>query len=100
MATALQQIIDTLTRVLHNTNKTIHLHEPTLNGSEWQYVKNCIDTGWVSSVGSYVDRFEQNLAKYTKHSYAIATTNGTSALPMPYLIVAQYLILWIVIQAI
>jgi len=80
MATALQQIIDTLISVLHSSSKTINLHEPTLNGAEWQYVKDCIDTGWVSSVGSYVDRFEQNLAKYTGHNYAIATTNGTSAL--------------------
>ncbi len=80
MATALQQITDRLISVLHRTSQTINLHEPTLKGAEWKYVKDCIDTGWVSSVGSYVNRFEQHLKKYTGHNYAIATTNGTAAL--------------------
>jgi perosamine synthetase len=56
------------------------LHEPEFAGNEWQYVKECIDTGWVSSVGSYVDLFEQKLSDLTGAGHAIATVNGTAAL--------------------
>lgn len=59
---------------------TIALHEPEFAGREWDYVKECLDTGWVSSAGSYVDRFERDLAACTGASHAIATSNGTSAL--------------------
>lgn len=59
---------------------TIALHEPEFGGREWDYVKECIDTGWVSSVGSYVDRFERDLASVTGVAHAVATSNGTSAL--------------------
>jgi perosamine synthetase len=56
------------------------LHEPEIGGNEWTYVKECLDTGWVSSVGSYVDRFEAMLAEITGAQQAIATVNGTAAL--------------------
>jgi len=56
------------------------LHEPTFSGNEWKYLKECLDTGWVSSVGKYVDRFEHDLAVYTGVKYAVATVNGTAAL--------------------
>ncbi len=56
------------------------LHEPELAGNEWAYVKECLDTGWVSSAGAYVDRFEAMLADYTGAAHAIATVNGTAAL--------------------
>ena len=58
----------------------VPLHEPCFAGHEWDYVKECIDTGWVSSVGSYVDRFERDLAEYTGVKRAIAVVNGTAAL--------------------
>ncbi|MEI7967453.1 MAG: LegC family aminotransferase [Betaproteobacteria bacterium] len=58
----------------------IPLHEPEFNGHEWAYVKDCIDTGWVSSVGTYVDRFERDLCAATGARYAVATSNGTAAL--------------------
>ncbi len=58
----------------------IALHEPQFGGREWDYVKDCLDTGWVSSVGSYVDRFERDLRETTGAAYASATSNGTSAL--------------------
>ena len=58
----------------------IALHEPEFAGREWEYVKECIDTGWVSSVGSFVDRFERDLVSITGARHAIATSNGTSAL--------------------
>ena len=56
------------------------LHEPELGGNEWVYVKDCLDSGWVSSVGKYVDRFEASLAEFTGAGHAVATVNGTAAL--------------------
>ena len=56
------------------------LHEPSFSGNEWKYVKECLDTGWVSSAGNYVDRFERDLEVYTGVKHAVATVNGTSAL--------------------
>ena len=58
----------------------IPLSIPVLHQNEWTYIKDCLDTGWVSSVGSYVTNFEKNLAQYVKSPYAIATINGTAAL--------------------
>ncbi len=62
------------------TDSPIALHEPYFGGHEWQYVKECIDTGWVSSVGKYVDLFEQKLSEFTGARHAIAVVNGTAAL--------------------
>lgn len=58
----------------------IPLHEPEFAGNELKYVTDCIETGWVSSVGAYVDRFEAMLAEITGSPHAIATMNGTAAL--------------------
>ena len=49
-------------------------------GNEWKYVKECLDTGWVSSVGTFVDRFEQAIARYVGCRHAVAAVNGTAAL--------------------
>lgn len=56
------------------------LHEPLFAGNEWIYVKECIDTTFVSSVGKFVDRFEADLAAFTGSRHAVATVNGTAAL--------------------
>jgi len=53
---------------------------PEIRGNEWNYIKECLDTNWVSSVGAYVDRFEQELAAYVGAQHAVATSNGTAAL--------------------
>ena len=53
---------------------------PELRGNEWKYIKECLDTNWVSSVGSYVEQFEHVVAEKAGTKYAIATVNGTSAL--------------------
>ncbi|MCR6641348.1 MAG: DegT/DnrJ/EryC1/StrS family aminotransferase [Sporocytophaga sp.] len=58
----------------------IPLSVPNISGNEWTYIKECLDTNWVSSVGSYVTKFEKTLAEYTGAKYAIATSNGTAAL--------------------
>lgn len=56
------------------------LHAPEFRGREWDYVKDCIDTGWVSSVGAYVDRIERDLEAFTGIAHAVAVSNGTAAL--------------------
>jgi perosamine synthetase len=64
----------------------VALHEPCFAGREWDYVKECLDTGWVSSVGSFVDRFEQMLADRSGVVSAVATVNGTAALHACFLL--------------
>jgi perosamine synthetase len=56
------------------------LHEPSFRGNEWLYVKECLDSSYVSSVGKFVDRFEHDLASFAGCSYAVAVVNGTAAL--------------------
>jgi len=73
-------VVGAVGTVLGTPKQTIALHEPEFGGREWDYVKECIDTGWVSSVGSYVDRFERDLAAVTGARHAVATANGTAAL--------------------
>jgi perosamine synthetase len=75
-----QNVLGAVRSVLGTPNEMIPLHEPEFAGNEWQYVKECIDTGWVSSVGSYVDRIEADLAAFTGVAHAVATANGTAAL--------------------
>lgn len=58
----------------------IPLSLPNISGNEWKYVKDCLDTGWISSVGSYVTLFEEKLAAFTGAKYAVAVMNGTAAL--------------------
>ena len=59
---------------------------PEIRGNEWKYVKECLDTNWVSSVGSYVDRFEKMAAAQAGTEYAVATVNGTAALHIALLL--------------
>ncbi|MDB5866725.1 MAG: aminotransferase DegT [Betaproteobacteria bacterium] len=73
-------IVDAVKRVLPDLRSPVALHEPSFGGNEWQYVKECIDTKWVSSAGKYVDRFEEMLKGFTGAGYAVATVNGTAAL--------------------
>lgn len=56
------------------------LHEPRFRGNEWNYLKECLDSTFVSSVGKFVDRFEQQLAEFTGAARAVAVVNGTAAL--------------------
>jgi perosamine synthetase len=60
--------------------RPIPLHEPSFGTGAWGLVRDCLDSGWVSSAGAYVDRFEQRLADYTGMAHAVATVNGTAAL--------------------
>lgn len=58
----------------------IPLSVPLLNGNEWKYVKECLDTGWISSAGSFVNQFEEQVAKFAGAKYGIACMNGTVGL--------------------
>ncbi|MDD5029130.1 MAG: LegC family aminotransferase [Rhodoferax sp.] len=61
-------------------NGPLALHEPRFNGNEWVYLKECLDSTFVSSVGKFVDRFESDLASFTGARRAVAVVNGTAAL--------------------
>ncbi|TGN07994.1 LegC family aminotransferase [Leptospira ilyithenensis] len=67
-------------RDYYKSNEFIPLHAPVFRGNEKQYVVDTIDSTFVSSVGSYVDRFEREIAKYSGSPKAVATVNGTAAL--------------------
>ena len=69
-----------LIREIYNTDSFIPLHEPRFIGNEKKYLNECIDSTYVSSVGQFVDESEKKIAQYVGAKYAIATTNGTSAL--------------------
>ncbi len=58
----------------------VTLHEPSFTGNEWLYLKECLDSTFVSSVGKFVDRFEVELATFTGAKHAVAVVNGTAAL--------------------
>jgi perosamine synthetase len=59
---------------------------PEIRGNEWKYVKECLDTGWVSSVGSFVERFEQSVAELVGARFGVAAVNGTAALHIALLV--------------
>jgi aminotransferase in exopolysaccharide biosynthesis len=67
-------------RAQYRTEGAIPLHAPVFVGNERSYVNDTLDTTFVSSIGSYVDRFERSMAAFTKSPGAVATVNGTAAL--------------------
>lgn len=77
---SVEAFVSVLKEVIHPGTNFVALHEPSFKGNEWTYVKECLDTGWVSSVGKYVDRFENMLREYTGVKNAVAVVNGTAAL--------------------
>jgi perosamine synthetase len=64
----------------------VPLSVPEIHGNEWKYVKECLDTGWVSSVGPFVDRFEREFAAKVGARHAVAVVNGTAALHVSLLL--------------
>lgn len=73
-------LVERLKCILPRHKDFVPLHEPYFKGNEWLYVKECIDTNWVSSVGKYVDLFEEKLADFVGVKKAVAVVNGTAAL--------------------
>ena len=77
------QIIDRIKSVIcaDNYEEAIHIHEPSFQGSNaYEYIKDCIETGWVSSSGKWVKKFENQISEFTGAKYVIAVSNGTVAL--------------------
>lgn len=60
----------------------IPVNEPLLVGNEANYINECLQSGWISSEGPFVEKFETGLAKYVKRQHGIAVTNGTAALEL------------------
>ncbi len=73
-------------RELFHSDNFIPLHEPCFSGNEKKYLNECIDSTFVSSVGKFVDQFEEEVVKYTKVKHAVATVNGTAALHIALLL--------------
>jgi len=69
-----------------HTKDFIPLHEPRFVGNEKQYLNECIESTFVSSVGKFVDEFEEKIADYVGAKFAVATSNGTSALHISLLL--------------
>ncbi len=76
----------TFVRSTYETNDFIPLHEPRFRGNEKKYLNECIDSTFVSSVGKFVNLFEQKVAEYTGAKYAVAVVNGTAALHIALLL--------------
>ena len=64
----------------------VPLSLPNLIGNEWKYVKDCLDTGWISSAGIYVNKFERMVADYAGMKHGIAVVNGTAGLHISLLL--------------
>ena len=78
-----QAILKALEQVCGSTapDQPISLHEPHFGGTQaWDYVRDCLDSGWVSTAGQWVNRFEQELCVHTGAAHVVAVTNGTVAL--------------------
>ena len=86
MNTLSKTITESIQQVLNNPKEFVPLHEPRFTGNESKYVQECIDSTFVSSVGKFVERFEEELADCTGAKHAVAVVNGTQALYMALLL--------------
>jgi aminotransferase in exopolysaccharide biosynthesis len=82
----INEIVSFVRATFDKPKEFIPLHEPRFRGNEKKYLNDCIDSTFVSSVGEYVNRFEDLMCSITGSKYAIATTNGTSALHIAILL--------------
>jgi perosamine synthetase len=83
MSPVVQAMLEAIHQVVGPSSREqpIGLHEPDFRGTQaWAYVKDCLDTGWVSTAGGWVSRFEQQLCTITGAAHAVAVSNGTVAL--------------------
>ena len=78
--TLARDVVAVLERMFSGEPHPVALHEPEFRGRERDYVQDCINSGWVSSVGRYVDRFEEAVAAACGAPHAVAVVNGTAAL--------------------
>src|SRR5579862_7647596 len=82
----LNELLSAIKSCLPEQQDGFVLHEPLFRGNEKRYLEECVETGWVSSLGKFVDQFEKELADYTGAKHAIVTMNGTAALHMAFLL--------------
>ncbi len=75
-----KKILDFIRDVYSDQEGFIPLHAPIFSGNEKKYLNECIDSSFVSSVGKFVDKFEEMMAEYTRSKKAVACVNGTNAL--------------------
>lgn len=61
-------------------SRIVPVNTPVFNGNEKKYLMDCIDTGWISSAGAYIEKFEDGMAALVNHKYGVAVSNGTVAL--------------------
>jgi perosamine synthetase len=73
-------VVEAIERAIGDAPHPVRLHEPLFAGRERDYVLECIDTGWVSSAGQFVTRFEEMLAERCGAKFCVAVVNGTAAL--------------------
>ncbi|MFK7734972.1 MAG: LegC family aminotransferase [Pirellulaceae bacterium] len=78
--TFVENTVERVASAIGPTDDFVLLHQPFLPPKAWEYVKDCLDTGWVSSAGAYVTKFEEHLAEYSGTNRAVAVVNGTAAL--------------------
>lgn len=81
-----QEIVEFIRKEFGEPNDFIPLHAPLFIGNEKKYLTDCIDSTFVSSVGKYVDKFEEEIAKYTGAKHAVVCVNGTNALHLALLL--------------
>ncbi|MFB5675122.1 LegC family aminotransferase [Paenibacillus terreus] len=74
------QVLKAINQVITMKSSAVPLHEPLLGGNEWKYVKECLDSGWISSAGRYVMELEERIREFTGVKHAIAVNSGTAAL--------------------
>ena len=82
----MDRVIAAIESVLPADKMPVALHEPSFGGNEWAYLKDCLDSTYVSYVGPYVNRFEGMLAEFTGARKAVAVVNGTAALHLALLL--------------
>ena len=76
----LNNVIKSIGKFNSHKKSEVYLHEPNIDKNDWINVKECLKRNFVSTVGNYVNEFEEELIKFTKSKYAVAIVNGTSAL--------------------
>ena len=75
----LDVVLKAVKSCLPKSEKPLELHEPYFAGNEWKYVKECLDMGWVSSAGKFVDVLETKIAEFTGVRRAFAVVNDSCA---------------------
>lgn len=83
-----EEIVNRIQSVTGNHDFDISIHEPSFSGSNaYKYLSECIDSGWVSSSGKWVSKFEELIAQHTRSKYVILVSNGTNALRLSLYVV-------------